>query len=491
MGEAFASDSQDEPSSRDAVASSHGLINPLAQESQSPVNQPSSLAPFKRTPDDLGPLETENSPGGFGKLVDPLAQSEDTGSRPLPDAQTAVAGEWSTAAHQRVLRGWDRRVARTSAEVDSELAQATSENIATSGPETPQPSSPTPARLAQKQPNPYLDAVAPVVPPTPSAMPPSPGSASNKPYGPTTTYIDPSYAETRPVFDFTAEALVWRLEHANSSQPMIQNPILGQTVLTNALDLGYQAGPRISMEFLSDEEETIHSFEIGYFGIYNWFDRVTVIAPAGTFLRLPDVLGDPGVTTDFAAANSMVARYQARVNSVELNVFFGDRDARFHWAIGPRFIRWEENFLLNSFTAPRWSYYQVDTLNDLWGVQWVGRWRGFRGRWEFTGICKVGIYDNQARQSTLLTDNDRTVELRNFGPTDTVASLLVEGGLSAAYQFNGTWLARFGYNVLYLDNVARATDQLDFSNNANSGNRVFFRQDALAHGFNCGLEARW
>ena len=72
-----------------------------------------------------------------------------------------------------------------------------------------------------------------------------------------------------------------------------------------------------------------------------------------------------------------------------------------------------------------------------------------------------------------------------------MAAFVLDAGINAAYQFNGTWLARVGYNVFLMDNVARAPDQLDFSNNTTSGDRIFFRQDVIAHGLNFGLEARW
>lgn len=474
-------------------ASGEKLIDPLAREFQGPATQLPLRDALSNSPESApsaGSSQVDNSPSVFGKLVDPLAPSRHPDVRPLPDVQTTVGSRERNAVDEPVAKAWDSQVSRTSAETVSEPSRAVSIGTSPARIAPPRPTANAPARLAQRQPDPYLDAMGTVQPPVPAGTMHGTRQSTSSAYGATTTYIDPNCNERPPLFDFTAEALVWRLEHTRG-QPMMLNPGLGQTIRTNNLDLGYQAGPRVTMDFLSDEEEAVHSFEIGYFGVYNWFDRITEVAPAGTFLRLPDVLGDVGVTTDFSAAGAMVARYQSRINSVELNAFFGGRDAAFHWGIGPRFIRLEEQFNLDSFTAGRMSFYQVDTNNDLWGVQWVGRWRGTRGCWEVTGISKVGIYDNQGRQSTLMTDNDRTVVLRDFSQSENVASLVVEGGITAAYQFNGTWLARFGYNVFYMDNIARATDQLDFSNNSTSGGRLFFRQDALAHGFNCGLEARW
>jgi len=487
-GEVVVTDEAGYRPQHESVASEK-LINPLAGGSQSQaIEAPSRVSPPLMT--NAEPSDSEHEAPISGKIVDPLAPSRNPPFRSVAEVQTAVESREGNANDQAVGKAWDFQVSRTSAEAVAEPNRSGSNAGSSTQNALPRPTANAPARLAQKQPDPYLDALVPAQTPAPAGLMPAAQHAVQRPQGVTTTYIDPNCAETDPIFDLTAEALVWRLEHTRG-QPMILNPLLGRTIRTSSLDLGYQAGPRLSMDFLSDEEEAVHSFEIGYFGVYNWFDRITEIAPAGTFLRLPDVLGSPGVTMDFSAADAMVARYQARVNSVELNAFFGPRDASFHWGIGPRFIRWEEEFLLESFTTGRVSNYQVDTLNDLWGLQWVGRYRRTRGCWELSGLCKVGIYENKATQSTLMTDNNRTVVLRDFSPSDNVAALVVEGGITAAYQFNGTWLARFGYNVFYMDNVARATDQLDFSNNSTSGNRLFFRQDALAHGFNCGLEARW
>jgi hypothetical protein len=471
------------------------LIDPLAHEFRVPA-PPAPPAPEFTS--DVGTLGPENSRGLSGKPIDPLARTDEEGVRPLPAIRTVGNTRESIVPKEQTTKQIDPHVARASSELIPAPPSLAQRDAAPISSNPPRPASDDPSRpaggnsprLAQQRTDAYLDGIGKTHAPGLGSTVPSGRPAASSPNSVTTTYIDPNCAETGPTFDFTMEALLWRMEHTRG-QPMMVNPVLGRTVQTSDLNLGLQVGPRLMMDFLSDEDDTIHSFEIGYFGIYNWFDRLTEVAPAGTFLRLPDVLGDVGVTTDFSGASAMVARDQSRINSVELNVFFGRRDSSFHWALGPRFIRLEEQFNLNSFTADRFSFYSVDTLNDLWGLQWVGRWRGTRGCWEFTSICKVGIYDNQVRQSTLLTDNDRTVVLRSFSPSETVASLVVDGGFTAAYQFNGTWLARVGYNVFYMDNVARATDQLDFSNNATSGSRLFFRQDALAHGFNFGLEARW
>jgi len=301
--------------------------------------------------------------------------------------------------------------------------------------------------------------------------------------------IDPHCARG-PYFDVVTESILWRLEHTRG-QPVALNPVLGQTTRTDDLDLGLRVGPRVNVSYLTDESENVSAFEVGYFGVYDWSATTTLVVPGGTFLRLPDTLGDPGVTTDFSGADSMRLDYESRLNSLEVNLLFGDPLASFHVIFGPRFIQLDERFNIDSFTGPSLSYYEVVTRDELWGVQLGGRWRRTAGYWEFNSVLKIGAYNNKARLTTLMTDDNRTVVLRDFGTGDTVASFVLDGGVNVARPIGQVWLIRVGYSVFLMDHIARAADQLDFSDNALSGSRIFYRQDAVTHGLNVGLEARW
>ncbi len=290
--------------------------------------------------------------------------------------------------------------------------------------------------------------------------------------------------------EIVAETLFWRLEHTRG-QPVALNPVLGQTTRTDDLDPDFAVGPRVSARYMSDESENITGFEIGYFGIYDWDATRVLVAPAGTYLRLPDTLGNVGETVDFAQADSMGLYFKSRLNSVEASMRFGDPSAGFHMIFGPRYLRLEEEFRIDSYTAGRKSSYDVATRDSLWGIQLGGEWTCRRACWECNTSIKVGVYNNNARQATLMTDNDRTEVLRDFRVQETVNSFVLDAGLNVSRQINDLWLVRIGYNVLWLNHIARAPDQLDFSDSAVSGSLIFFRQDALAHGLNFGLEANW
>jgi len=347
------------------------------------------------------------------------------------------------------------------------------------------PPSPLDSLPQTAPPPPYLSAT-----PVPDEFVPQTTLQARPPDG-GVVYIDPNCKAYRgPYIDIVAESILWRLEHT-SGQPVVLNPVLGQTTRTDDLDLGLRVGPRVNMSYLTDEMENISAFEVGYFSVDNWNATTTLVAPGGTFLRLPDTLGEPGVTTDFSGADSMRLYYESRLNSLEMNVLFGDPLASFHMIFGPRFIQLEERFNIDSFTGPSLSNYEVTARDELLGIQLGGRWRGTAGYWEFNSVLKIGVYHNKARLTTLLTDDNRTVVLRNFGTGDTLASFVLDGGVNVTRPIGQVWLIRVGYSVFVMDEIARAADQFDFSDSTLSGSRNFYRQDAVAHGLNVGLEARW
>jgi hypothetical protein len=66
-----------------------------------------------------------------------------------------------------------------------------------------------------------------------------------------------------------------------------------------------------------------------------------------------------------------------------------------------------------------------------------------------------------------------------------------ELGFSATYQVTSTLYAKAGYNLLWVEGIARAPDQLDFTDTPESGTALVIGKGAFLHGANVGLEARW
>ncbi len=59
------------------------------------------------------------------------------------------------------------------------------------------------------------------------------------------------------------------------------------------------------------------------------------------------------------------------------------------------------------------------------------------------------------------------------------------------YRLDDVWTLRGGYNLLWIEGVALAPDQLDFTDTPTSGTSLDIDSGVFAHGFSAGLEARF
>ncbi len=66
-----------------------------------------------------------------------------------------------------------------------------------------------------------------------------------------------------------------------------------------------------------------------------------------------------------------------------------------------------------------------------------------------------------------------------------------ELNLSAFYRLTDVWDLKAGYNLMWIDGLALAPDQLDFNFAPPNGNQLQNGGAMFLHGVNVGLEARW
>ena len=103
----------------------------------------------------------------------------------------------------------------------------------------------------------------------------------------------------------------------------------------------------------------------------------------------------------------------------------------------------------------------------------------------------MGVYNNNAQQQTDMNYNDRSVIRRHYNSQQSLTGFGSDINIALNYYVSDNWSLRFGYNCMYLSGIARAPDQLDFSDNISSGNRLSTHEQAIMHGFNIGFEGRW
>lgn len=329
----------------------------------------------------------------------------------------------------------------------------------------------------------YSSAAQPYV--WPGGAPPALGAEAAPPQAPAYG-IDPScLAANGPRFIVTVDAIALFLPQLHTT-PLALDNVTSAALLTNKdAESGLQFGPRVTSTYLTDEGP---GCQLDYYGVYDWSGDAEAANPGR--LRLPDSLGAVGATIDFAAADAMQLRSRAELNNFSLNLVFGPPDRAVSFIVGARFLRLSEEMHIDAFNAARLSSYEVGARNDLYGVHGGGRWEACTGPFRWEAQVLAGVCDNESRQTTFLTDNNRNTVLRNFAPSRSLAAFVGEASLGGSYIVNRTWSIRAGYDVLVATNMARAADQFDFSNNSTSGSRIFHRT-ALLHGFHCGVEARW
>jgi hypothetical protein len=135
--------------------------------------------------------------------------------------------------------------------------------------------------------------------------------------------------------------------------------------------------------------------------------------------------------------------------------------------------------------------YDLRTRNHLYGAQLGARMRRTQGRLGYEAGGKAGLYVNDAQQEQTVTDFPN-FPLRNTSHSSNTAAFVGEANLTGLYRLTRVWNLRAGYNVMWIEGLALAPDQLDFDfASAQGGNRLDNGSGMFLHGVNVGIEARW
>jgi hypothetical protein len=274
---------------------------------------------------------------------------------------------------------------------------------------------------------------------------------------------------------------LWRNNGA-VNQPVVESNIDQSTLLdTHSADFDTGIGPRILIGMRTSANE---AWMVQYFSAFDFDGNSSITVPGG--LAAPGSLGQTG--TDWSFADQMSIHYTSEINNFEINHMrtWGN----WSFLAGFRFLDLNEDYDITSISGADTSFYNVHTRNDLFGAQLGGRYRQCYGRffWDFTG--KAGVYGNAAQQTQLLTDNDNTTVDRDSISHKGTVAFVGDLNLSVGFQLNCVWAFRCGYNLMWIDEVALAPDQLDFDVSS-AGTGIHTGGDVFLQGINVGLEGHW
>src|SRR6185437_4272288 len=126
------------------------------------------------------------------------------------------------------------------------------------------------------------------------------------------------------------------------------------------------------------------------------------------------------------------------------------------------------------------GYYWIQTGNHLNGGQFGGIFRQDWDLFSVEGTGKVGLYSTDNHQSNQIIDFGNFV-FRSASARGSNQSFVAETNLNGIYRLNGNWKFRLGYNLIWVNRVALAPDQIDFTDTAASGLNLYHRGNVLMH----------
>lgn len=340
------------------------------------------------------------------------------------------------------------------------------------------------------QPGPMLPATVPppvIIPPaapivaTPPPIYPPPAIAPA---------ILPPLAKTSSCYAY-ADAIFFTRDAEIGNQPLVlldmNAPTQSNVLLSTAdLDFNWTVGPRVT---LGRDFDAFRAFEATYFGIYNF--NATGTVTGNNDLNLP---GDLGLVAglDFFNADQMTVDYIAIIHNGEFNYL--QNYGGLAWLIGFRYFNLAEKFSITSTdNMTGTSFYNISTYNNLFGGQIGARLTqgcGTCTSWSYDITGKAGVYGNDIFTSQSVGDFSGFT-LRSVKENMWTVAFLGEIDFNVNYALNPTWSIRGGYQVFWVDGLALAPNQLDFTDTATSGTHIDKTAGLFMHGAHAGLMARW
>jgi hypothetical protein len=282
-----------------------------------------------------------------------------------------------------------------------------------------------------------------------------------------------------PTWKVRAGAVI--LTRSTPDQVVLARPMGGAIQISGGEDFnfGYAGGPDISIERRIGDGP--NSVEVRYFGALEWTSDFDY-GNTGNIQIGP-------INIPFAI--DVNADYLSRLNSTEIN-WRHQRSDRVTWLTGFRIIELHEELSYDvDFIVPNLTGVSWNTDNHLYGAQ-VGAdlqmWR-LGGPLSVNGLFKAGIYGNDA-------DNDFEFDVLGTpiiqGRDDANPVAFVgEIGVTSAYQLTRHFAIRGGYQLLWISEVALASDQAQLALNTLNPNTINASGDVFYHGALVGGEFTW
>jgi hypothetical protein len=186
--------------------------------------------------------------------------------------------------------------------------------------------------------------------------------------------------------------------------------------------------------------------------------------------------------------HSVTADYGSILRSAEINVRRQTRD----WLTllgGFRYVHLKESLALTQGLA---FHHQVDTRNDLYGGQ-VGIEASLvnRSRIRLDGWAKAGLYGNDSQSRYIFMVLEIPALNSDQSAERTPLAFVGDIGLNASLRLTEHILVRAGYQLLWVDGVALASDQFGVPRPSETSIAIDSTGGVFFHGATLGVEVSW
>lgn len=326
-------------------------------------------------------------------------------------------------------------------------------------------------------------------------------SAANDPWS--DEWVDETMDDCLPPiwshWTINLDAILWRRSTPDGLRLAMTNPGIDPDAASLTFD--HEVGPRLA---LIRRGISGWDVELNYFGIEGF--RSALNMPNAFDPRVPG--DDPnGLFASQALQipiTGMQARYDSRLHSEELNL---RRELNQTWTglIGIRCLQLHENFHVDA-GANLAPFYSIESENRLFGLQVGGDGKLFSTeRFLLWTTVKAGLFENNSEQTTSDLGGALSgtlvlpgVEPPSLRASTNQASFVGELGLTGTYRLTDSILLRAGYNVMWLDDVSLASEQLVVNEfqvlpSPPDTSRREVRADGslFYHGVTMGVELTW
>ena len=306
-------------------------------------------------------------------------------------------------------------------------------------------------------------------------------------------------------YDFSLDYMMLKREGAGRLTPYTSLGIAGPIVLSNQnFDFNEssafrfsalcQVGPGSSAEFV-------------YYGLFWYESTETVTDNAGNLYSAFSNFGTLPFNgfDETDQSDLQTARYTSKFDNFEVN--FRQRwiapSSRYQgsWLIGVRYFKLDEQMSLYTQSTINGgnAYYDTDIFNSLTGMQFGGDiWFCLFPGLRVGGEAKFGVYGNNAGQNSSISATSFGSPYLENGEAQDVA-FVGDATVMLTYRLNYQWTMKLGYQFLYADGVALASENfnptppsfffpppgVNRTVNMNDNGHVFY------HGMQLGLEFMW